>query len=147
MTDQWSPLFAELQERVSAQGRRRLLFQLVGELQDISMLNFGPDGEHRPQEWPRLREDYAINFHDGDQTPTLILTDTMRNSFTHSIGTNSATLANTAEYASEHQGGDAARNIPARPFFPVTMTGELTPYALAKFREILDSHFEVSQIL
>lgn len=143
MRDEWTPLFKELAERVSIQGRRKLLFQLIVQLHDISVLNFGESGQARPSEWPRLKEKYALEFHDGDQTPTLILSGKMVNSFVHTIGTDSATLTNMAEYASEHQLGDVANRLPARPYFPVDKDGQLTPYALEKLNQILEEHFQV----
>lgn len=142
LRDDWTPLFQKLNERVSPQGRRRLLFQLIGELENISVLNFGESGIARPLEWPRLKEKYAIEYHDADQTPTLILSGDLKNSFVHEIGTDSAKLTNTSEYASDHQEGDPSKNLPARPYFPVTPDGqELTAYAKERLLEVLDSHF------
>src|ERR1700684_312724 len=116
--DEWTPFLTELKERVSSQGRKRLLFQCIGELQDISMLNFGQDGLARPSQWQPLQLQYAIEYHDGDQTPTLILTGEMRESFVHTVTEDSATLTNTREFADEHQFGNPGRHLPARPYYP-----------------------------
>ena len=143
MQDQWTPLFSELRERVSLSGRKRLLYQLISEIQNIAQANFGETGVARPIEWPNLKNKYAINFHDGDQTPTLILSGEMINGFVRQIGTDSATLTNVAEYASEQQEGNPSKKLPARPYFPVAANGDLTPYAIERLQEILDLHFGV----
>ncbi len=140
--DEWSPLFASLKEKVSAQGRKRLLFQLIGDLQDVSMLNMGDTGLARPSDWPILTKPYADKFKGGNRTPNLILTGRMRSSFVHSVGDNSATLTNTAPYADEHQFGAKYKNLPARPYYPVTPDGEnLTMFAEERLREIVEQHF------
>src|ERR1700760_3183354 len=96
--NQWSGLFTQLAQKVSPLGRRKLLFQLIGEMQDISMLNFGREGVARPSDLQQLSPLYALVAHDGDRTPTLILSGAMRESFVHTISDNSATLSNSSEY-------------------------------------------------
>ncbi len=139
--DDWGPLIGDLQEKLSSQGRRRLLFQCIGDIQDIAMLNFGADGMARPYPWRKLKQRYANKFHSGDTTPKLILSGAMLASFKHSVSDTSATLTNTAEYADSHQFGEGFRGLPARPYYPITVTGELSEFALARQREILNAHF------
>lgn len=143
--NEWTSLFKSLKEKVSAQGRKRLLFQCIGEIQDITMLNFGVSGIARPSEWPLLSRNYADNKHDGNTTPTLILSDTMRQSFVHVVSENSASLTNVAPYADEHQFGVAYRKLSARPYYPVSSDGStLTPFAEQRLRDVLAAHFEAS---
>ena len=159
MRDEWTPLFRDLKSRLSGPSRRKLMFQIIGDLQDITVLNFGANGLNRPSEWPQLSEKYAKKYHQGDRTPKLILSDFwhskinggkphLKDAFVHTFDENGAKLTNTAEYADEHLPFTYAVNnssgIPARPYYPVDISGQnLTPYALGRMRKILDAHFEV----
>jgi phage gpG-like protein len=143
MKDEWSPLFSELADRVSSSGRRDLLRKLIEQIEATAQLNLGKNGIDRPSEWASLKLKYALEFHDGDQTPTLILSGDMLRSFTTEIGNNSATLTNNAEYAGDHQEGKPGIMLPARPFFPVTKDGQLTPKTQVQLLRILDQHFEI----
>ena len=116
---------------------------MIGDIQDISVLNFGADGIARPNEWRALTRKYANKFHQGDRTPKLILSGHLLASFKHSISDTSATLTNTADYADSHHFGEAYRNLPKRRFYPVDDDGNLTEFALARQREILNLHFQV----
>jgi len=140
--DEWTPLFKSLKEKVSAQGRRRLLFQLIGDLQDISMLNFGDKGIDRPAVWAALTEKYAKEYKKGNRTPNLISKGNLLAGFVHQVGSDSATLTNITEYADVHQFGAAYKNLPARPFYPVDESGELTDLANQRQEEIVRSHFD-----
>ena len=140
--DDWTPLFKSLKEKVSSQGRRRLLFQMIGDLQDISMLNFGDTGINRPAVWIALSEKYANEKKKGNRTPNLILKGDLLAGFVHTIGTDSASLTNLVQYADEHQFGVGYKNLPARPFYPVDESGlELTDFAKARQAEIVLKHF------
>lgn len=140
--DEWTPLFKSLKEKVSSAGRRRLLFQLIGDLQDISMLNFGDHGINRPAVWAALSEKYAHEKKKCNQTPTLILKGDLLSGFVHQIGTDSASLTNIVEYADEHQFGVAYKKLPPRPFYPIDDSGELTEFAKLRQAEIVRSHFD-----
>ncbi len=144
LKDEWSGLFSELESRVSAQGRTRLLFQLIGDVQDVTMLNFGATGLARPEEWSSLTSSYAREFHDGNTTPTLILSGELLNGFVHEVTSEYATLTNTVTYATDHQFGVAYRNLPARPFYPVDESGaSFTSFMEDRLLAIVDSHFSV----
>ena len=140
--NEWTPLFQSLKEKVSPLGRKRLLFQLIGDLQDISMLNFGDKGIDRPAVWAALTEKYAHEYKKGNRTPNLILKGNLLAGFVHQVGSDSATLTNITEYADAHQFGVGYKNLPARPFYPVDESGELTDLAKARQEEIVRSHFE-----
>lgn len=141
--NEWTPLFQSLKEKVSPQGRRRLLFQLIGDLQDISMLNFGDHGINRPAVWAALSEKYAHEKKKGNMTPTLILKGDLLAGFVNQIGADSASLTNIVDYADQHQFGVAYKKLPPRPFYPVDDSGELTEFAKLRQEEIVRSHFEV----
>ncbi len=142
ISDGWSPFFSELKGRVSSEGRKRLLFQMIGELQDISMLNIGNEDYARPSNWPALTKKYADAKKGGDTTPNLILTGSLRESFVHHVTDSCAILTNTADYADEHQFGVGYKNLPARPFYPVSPDGEsLTPFAEERLLGVVVGHF------
>lgn len=141
--DQWGPLFSAIKDRVSSSGRRRLLFQCIGDLQDIAMMNFGADGMARPNEWRALTKKYANAAHGGDRTPTLILSGHLLASFRHTFTDSQATLTNVAEYADAHHFGELWRNLPMRRYYPVDDAGNLTDFALERQREILNAHFSI----
>ena len=93
--------------------------------------NFGADGSSRPAEWLPLTSKYAIAYHDGDTTPTLILSGDLQASIQITEGNPEfSEVFTNNEYAAKHQWGDRENNLPARPFFPITSDGELTPQAM-----------------
>lgn len=142
--DDWSPLLQQLKQRVSLQGRRVLLFQMIGDIQDIATLNFGYDGLARPSAWPILNERYAREKKKGERTPNLVLTGALKSGFVHYIGADSASLTNVTEYADDQQFGAAYKNLPARPYYPISPDGEsLTAYAEARQMEIVEDWFRV----
>ena len=116
---------------------------MIGDLADITVLNFGAEGIARPEPWRALTRKYANKYHQGDRTPKLILTGHLRESFVHTVTSESATLTNTADYADAHQFGEMHRNLPRRGFYPIDSDGQLTDFAFARQREILNAHFEV----
>lgn len=149
--DQWTPFLNDLKSRFSSSGRQKLLFQVIGELTDITMLNFGVSGIARPAEWPELKFHYATEYKYGVTVPTLELDDAMhekrnpavplhlRDGFRHLISDNSASLTNISPYADAHQFG---LGVPWRPFFPINRDGSsLTEYAEIQILEIVNQHF------
>lgn len=142
--DEWTPFFTELKGKVSPLGRRTLLAAMIGDLQSITIQNFGPAGIARPEEWEPLKKRYADKFHKGDTTPKLILSGEMVESFTVEVGDNSASLTNTVPYADEHQFGERYKNLPARPYYPVSQDGQqLTAFAEDRLRAIVERHFHI----
>lgn len=142
--DEWTPLLQKLKDKISPTARKQLLFQMIGELQDISMLNFGNTGIARPADWKILSEKYAREMKNGIRTPNLILKGELLAGFVHTVGENNATLTNLVTYADEHQFGAEYKNLPARPFYPVTRDGEeLTPFAEERLAKIVQEHFQV----
>lgn len=141
--DDWTPLLNSLKEKVSPSGRRKLLFQMIGDIQDITVLNFGQTGLARPQSWQILSDRYAKEKKHGDTTPNLILTGALKSGFVHSFDENSASLTNVVDYADQHQFGAAYKNLPARPYYPVDEFGlNLTPYAEGRQIEIVAEFFQ-----
>lgn len=101
-------------------------------LADIIYNNFGFSGQDRPVEWPVLSKSYAKEFHDGDITPTLVLSGALKDA-TNIEPSNGqyARVYNDNEYASIHQWGVPGK-LHARPFFPLygdENFSELTPFA------------------
>ncbi len=150
VTDEWSGLFDSLEEKVSEGRRRILLSQLAVAIVDVTQQNFGDTGIDRPWKWAPLAEEYALEVHGGDATPTLILPDDehekchpgaphMQDNFNVEIGGDFALITNLSEYASEHQEG---KGNMYRPFFPVNLDGQLTLGMELRLNQILDSHFQ-----
>lgn len=141
--DDWTPLFNSLKEKISPMGRKKLLFQMIGDIQDIAVLNMGFSGIARPSYWPALTEKYAKAYKGGNRVPTLILTGALKSGFVHTISEDSATLTNIVAYADEHQFGAAYKNLPPRPFYPVSSDGStLTPFAEARLYQIVEDYFQ-----
>jgi phage gpG-like protein len=152
--DEWTPFLQSLKLKVNRQGRKQLLFQLIGEIYDITVLNFGEYGKNRPIDWKELTEKYAKEYHGGNTIPTLILdpqehfnrngtSKRMIDSFKTYVSSNKASITNTAAYADQHQLGAKYKGLPARPYYPINSNGTLTPFAEERLREIVDSHFGV----
>jgi phage gpG-like protein len=97
--------------------------------------NFGQDGEDRPTAWPALGKSYAIDYHDGDRTPTLQLYGNLQASIDIEEGNPEyASVFTNNPYADLQQfGGESEQGfrIPARPFFPI-VGNEITPYTTQK---------------
>ena len=142
--DGWTPLFKELEQRLSSSGRRSLLAQMIGDVVDVTVLNFGSSGLARPSEWSSLTSKYAKEYHDGDQTPTLELSGALKEGFVWEIGDTVATLTNSVQYADAHQFGVSEIMLPARPFYPVNEDGtEFTPFMEERLLAIINQHFAV----
>ena len=118
---------------------------MANEFYEITMANFGPgEGENRPEEWPDLKQGYANEAHDGDVTPTLILSGDLQESITPLLGElESASVYTDSPYAN-HQWGFQTEfhgkviDIPARPYFPIVgdeNESVLTDYAAQKCLE------------
>ena len=141
IVNQWGGLFTELQSKISPEGRRQLLNELIGSVYDTTVLNFGESGAHRPSEWADLKFNYALSHHDGNTTPTLELTGALKNGFVWSASDSVASLTNTVAYAEKHQFGMGRMY---RPFYPVDESGEtFTPYMIGVISQISDKWFQV----
>ena len=64
----------------------------------------------------------------------------LKDSFFTYGGSDSMSLVNICDYASNHQLGEG---VPARPFFPVDENENLMPFMEARFETILNVHFSV----
>lgn len=114
---------------------------MAKEFHRIVIANFEEsDGEDRPQTWDKLRYMYANEKHDGDRTPHLTLSGTLKNSI--DIGDNLEDYASVFTfnpYAADHQNPDGFESefegkkyhIPGRPFFPI-VDNEVIPYTAQK---------------
>ena len=144
--DQWSGLFSELQNRVNAAGRQKLLLDLMTDVLTVTLANFGKNGPNRPEEWPSLKIKYAQEKHHGDTTPTLILSGELsdRESFQIVATGDCATMTNIVPYADEHQFGVEYKKLPARPYYPVDSMGlTFTPYMVDRLARVVGWHFQV----
>lgn len=150
MINQWTPALNDLKSKLDEHGRKVLLSQLMGRFQQITIGAFGADGEHRPSIWPELKLGYAHEWHGGDSTPTLFLSDEKHSlasngphlidSFQISLSSEQASITNLSPYADTHQYGLGA--VPARPFYPVDEDGNLTPFAQEQLNQVVVSYFE-----
>lgn len=107
---------------------------------EITLSNIGVSGEDRPAAWPPLSKNYIRYLKRKSFGTPLIPTElrkgTLRSSITIQTNHNSTTVYSNNPYIAAQQYGDAKRNLPARPFFPVMgehgLYAELTPNAEAK---------------
>lgn len=108
-------------------GERDSVLRKIGaKLKYLTILNFGFSGRNRPVNWKPLSPSYAKRV--KRSVATLDLSgDLMRSIRVSAPDGNSITVSTDNEYAAAQQNGNA--RLPARPFFPITSTGELTPYA------------------
>lgn len=150
--NQWTPLFQEIKSKLDERGKRLLLSRLIGTVQSITIETFGADGVNRPEPWPELKRNYAQEWHGGDTTPTLLLSDEKHSlaageqphlidSFTVDLTSQQATLTNVSPYADIHQFGLGV--IPARPFYPIDKAGGLTPYAESRLMQVTQDYFQL----
>ena len=148
--DDWTPLFKDLKSRLSASSRKRLLGDIIGEIEFITKQAFGVNGVNRPKPWGDLSEKYSKRI--MRNRPTLVMSFAERmmagkkdsphliNSFFKYSNDSEASLTNISPYADNHQFGET---IPARPFYPITEDGmSLTPYAERKLMDIMERHFQ-----
>lgn len=100
---------------------------------DITLQNFGDTGIARPTDWKALSEEYALEYHEGDQTPRLILNGDLRASIDVELGNPEYAACYTGNpYAVAQQFGDPEKHLPARPFMPIIGSEdnfELTDFA------------------
>ena len=140
--DEWSGLFAALETKVNAAGRTRLLDVMISDVYEVTYANFGETGIARPAPWADLKIQYAIDYHDGDTTPTLVLSGALRDGFVKEVSDTAAVLFNTVEYADKQQFGKGM--LPARPYYPVDEDGEnFTPFMEYRLQGIVENHFGV----
>lgn len=99
---------------------------------DIVQDNFGPIGADRPSFWQALKPKYAKRV--GRTFATLYVSGKLHNAVkldnTKDEGCEVSVSNSTVPYALVHQFG-GGNNIPARPYFPVTPDGEVTPLTKA----------------
>ncbi len=162
VTDEWSGLFSELEARINDDGRQSLLTAAIEDVKVVCLSNFGEfsDGMMRPwHEEALLSESYMATLRraTGRTVATLERSEDereacegtrwkggqgahLKDSFFTFGGSDSCTLINISEYASNQQDGEG---VPARPFFPVSSNGQLEEFMEKRIFSILDSHFEI----
>lgn len=162
VTDEWSGLFSELEARINDDGRQSLLTAAIEDVKVVCLSNFGEvsDGMMRPwHEEALLSESYMATLRraTGRTVATLERSEDereacegtrwkggqgahLKDSFFTFGGSDSCTLINISEYASNQQDGEG---VPARPFFPVDEAGQLMPAMESRIFQIADEHFSV----
>ncbi len=87
----------------------------------IAKSTFHPSGARfRPKPWPN-KKDGSVCW--------LRKTQTLSKSFFLRVTPKQAAVSTPVRYAPPHQFGAPSRGLPARPFYPVTDRGTLTPMA------------------
>ena len=127
--DTASPMLRDFASRLEDEIPVKLQSAAAFRFADIAVNNFGFDGEARPKVWKSLSKPYADEFHGGARTPTLILSGDMQESIRIENELEKSVVVCDSPYAEDHQEGVPSRNLPARPFFPMTEDGEATEYA------------------
>jgi phage gpG-like protein len=102
---------------------------MAGRFAEICRENIGLDlGTNRPDVWPPLSPRYAQRV--GRDEATLFVTGNLFNSIQTKTGDyDCAECFSDSPYAIAHQEGDESKNLPARPFFPISQGGFITPFA------------------
>ena len=158
ISDQWTPLFDELSEKLNSAGRKSLLDEMISQVKVSCLSNFGEnaDGDMRPwyheelvsEDYKRhVRRNFATLYRSEDERENCMDSKWeggqgahLKDSFFSYGSGDSAGLVNISDYASNHQNGDG---VPRRPFFPVDENGNLMPFMERRFSLILDAHFQV----
>jgi hypothetical protein len=156
--DQWTPFFAELEEKVNSAGRTSLLTGCIDAVHESALSNFGEfaRGDMRPWYAEQLvsksyartvKRDFATLERSEEEREACEGTRWqggqgahLKDSFFTFGGGDSMSLANIADYASDHQNGEG---VPRRPFFPVSEDGQLMPFMQSRIFQIADAHFQV----
>lgn len=121
----------------------RIQAAMANRFASLCHANFGPTGESRPSEWPELSPRYAKEYHGGNQVPTLQLSGELQSSIQIEESNRDFSEVYTVnEYAEAHQWGDPTMRLPARPFFPMTIDGQLTEYAKGEVLAAADGELE-----
>lgn len=145
--DQLTPYLSRIEASLRGQGKRNVLGAIGYQFWRISRENLGARGVARPHEWAELSKKYIQwlkrKFPQGPFIPTLLRTGTLLNSIMLRVDNNVAEVFTDCAYAGVHQFG--YKDIPERPYFPITRDGELTPYAERKMREAANA--EMATIL
>jgi len=99
----------------------------------VVMNNFGEAGEDRPHDWEMLSDAYSRKV--GRPHATLYVSGALKEAVDKDLERPQGALVsaddNDIPYALVHQWG-GGNNIPARPYFPVLPSGEVTGYTEAK---------------
>jgi len=94
---------------------------------EIVRSNFGESGLDRPSAWPPLSPSYAKEV--GRTYATLFVSGALFSAVRVDAQDARVSASNAdAPYATAHQFGNPAGNLPARPYFPVAADGGPTEY-------------------
>jgi len=108
--------------------------------------NFGDSGEDRPGVWPILTKRYADEYKGTDRTPNLQLMGDLQSSIEiDEMNPDESSVFTNNPYAMDHQMGVAKRNLPARPFFPISEDGVVTDYTTEQC--LRAAEIEINRIL
>lgn len=107
---------------------------MAEQFKDIVISNLGPIGIDRPTQWAPL-SNWAPYFYAqrvGRSYATLFETGQLLNSITLNAESAEAAVVfvddDVCPYAAGHQTGVPDKNLPARPFFPMSPDGTVTSY-------------------
>lgn len=156
-SDQWSPLFKSLRDKLSSSGRVTLLSNIMEDVKTLTLANFGEmaDGPMRPwydeglvsEDYKRtIKRDFASLRMDESERSLAQGTKWensgphMIDSFVVSVNENAGSITNLRDYADKHQFG---LGVPYRPFYPVNRDGtELMPFMEIRIFQDLQKHFQ-----
>lgn len=125
------------------QAKRRILKRVGERFAEAAKENIGHSGPDRPTRWKSLSSKYAKRV--KRPYATLKVSGALQDSIHSQTPTESSvTVVADSDYAAVHQLG-GGNNIPERPYFPVTASGQLTAKAEAELTAIVES--EISRLL
>ena len=131
-----------LAEEVFQQVKVPVQAAMAGRFRELVLQNFGETGTDRPIEWEALRsEKYARKV--GRDYATLYVEGKLMDSIeVDPYSPDAASVFTNCEYAAAHQWGDESRNLAARPFFPMSKDGFVTPDAMNSVTEAAAQELE-----
>ncbi len=111
---------------LSGFSHRRVLYAMAATFKRITLENFGDSGVDRPSAWAPLSAKYSKRV--GRNHATLDLNGRLFRSIGMTVGQDFAEVfSDGLPYNEVHQFGNS--KTPARPYFPVDSSGNLTAYS------------------
>ena len=108
----------------------------------ITLSNFGMQGMDRPSEWADLSPAYAKKVH--REAATLNVSGALIGAIKVAYAEDASTVSVSSDdipYALAHQFGNPKGNLPARPYFPIDVNGQVTQYTREQVLDIAKIQF------
>jgi phage virion morphogenesis protein len=140
--DDITPDLKRLARQLSGPGRRQVLRAMGAEAVAITQQAF-KDASVRPMAWPPLK--YRREFNNAGKRIAMPLIKTgqlMRGIHISELTDDHVSISPSVPYAAVHQLGSRTAHIPARPFFPFTPDGAVTPLGRQRIEAVARAAIE-----